>query len=144
MTPTWRGLNFVDGLAATYPQVIDYYLHGGRERVESAVSDLTKLLRLHTTSAHDAEVLEAADATATLTALAERVNAEDPHYSYDLMITHDPVDMENLDQHRLAVVVQQQTARFWVTIAVRARFEDAEAVRPRRYEWTLSPFSLGS
>lgn len=30
LTAEWRGLGFLDGLAATYPAVIDYYLRDGK------------------------------------------------------------------------------------------------------------------
>ena len=41
----WRGLNFLDGLAATYPAVIDYYLRDGRDRLQAALESLTAVLR---------------------------------------------------------------------------------------------------
>jgi hypothetical protein len=41
----WKGLPFCDGLAGRYGYVIDYYLHGGRERLRDAVADLSMLLR---------------------------------------------------------------------------------------------------
>ena len=31
----WRRLNFLDGLAGTYPTVIDYYLRDGRDRLQA-------------------------------------------------------------------------------------------------------------
>jgi hypothetical protein len=40
----WKGLPFCESLAAAYPYVVDYYLHGGRERLREAVADLAKLL----------------------------------------------------------------------------------------------------
>lgn len=41
----WRGLNFLDGLAGTYPAVIDYYLRDGRDRLQAALESLTAVLR---------------------------------------------------------------------------------------------------
>jgi hypothetical protein len=35
LTVGWRGLNFLDGLAGTYPSVVDYYLHDGKERLQA-------------------------------------------------------------------------------------------------------------
>lgn len=36
---TWEGLTYVDNLAAKYPEVVDYYLDGGRARVEECTSN---------------------------------------------------------------------------------------------------------
>lgn len=36
LTAIWHGLTYVDQLAAKYPDVVDYYLHGGRGRIEEA------------------------------------------------------------------------------------------------------------
>jgi hypothetical protein len=40
----WKGLPFCESLVADYPYVVDYYLHGGRERLREAVADVAKLL----------------------------------------------------------------------------------------------------
>jgi hypothetical protein len=41
----WDGLTVVDNLAAKFPEVIDYYLHGKSSRILAATSALTQLLR---------------------------------------------------------------------------------------------------
>ena len=41
----WRGLNFLEGLAADYPSVIDYYLRDGKDRLQAALESLTTVLR---------------------------------------------------------------------------------------------------
>lgn len=42
-TPVWSGLDHVEQLAARYPDVVDYYLHGGRNRVEEAYKAVAAL-----------------------------------------------------------------------------------------------------
>ncbi len=42
----WRGLSFLDGLAAKYQDVVDYYLADGRSRLETAIKDLRGLVGL--------------------------------------------------------------------------------------------------
>lgn len=42
----WKGLPFCENLAASYPYVVDYYLHGGRNRIIAAVDSMSKLLDL--------------------------------------------------------------------------------------------------
>ena len=41
----WRGLDFLEGLAADYPSVIDYYLRDGKDRLQAALESLTTVLR---------------------------------------------------------------------------------------------------
>src|SRR6202000_192815 len=39
----WRGYAFLEGLAADYPQVIDYYLRDGKDRLEDTIKALRDL-----------------------------------------------------------------------------------------------------
>lgn len=41
--PVWDGLDLVEQLAAKYPDIIDYYLHGGRERVQTIYQEVAAL-----------------------------------------------------------------------------------------------------
>jgi hypothetical protein len=41
----WHRRVYCDNLAAKYPFVVDYYLHGGREALRDAVRDVAALLR---------------------------------------------------------------------------------------------------
>src|ERR1039457_5157975 len=45
ITAEWRGLGFLDGLAGTYPALIDYYLRDGKDRLQSALESITTVLR---------------------------------------------------------------------------------------------------
>lgn len=40
----WRGLSFLDGLAAKFPDVVDYYVGDGRQRLEAVIGQLTKAM----------------------------------------------------------------------------------------------------
>ena len=40
----WKGLPFCEWLVADYPYVVDFYLHGGRERLREAVADVANEL----------------------------------------------------------------------------------------------------
>jgi hypothetical protein len=42
----WRGLDYLEGLAAKYPDVVDYYLHDGKQRLDQAILALTNVLQL--------------------------------------------------------------------------------------------------
>lgn len=41
--PVWDGLDLVEQLTAKYPDIIDYYLHGGRERVQKIYKEVAAL-----------------------------------------------------------------------------------------------------
>jgi len=85
----WRGLAFVDGLAAKYPDVIDYYLRDGKERLADAVADLTKLVTLGTAmEAGDSaeEGLKPSDVLPGLAALHGELNRYHPNYRYDFSV----------------------------------------------------------
>lgn len=42
----WHGLDFVEQLAAKYPDVIDYYLHDGADRIRAAQAEVITLMGL--------------------------------------------------------------------------------------------------
>ncbi len=44
-TIAWLGLNACESLVADYPYVVDYYLHGGQQRIRDAVAEVAKLLQ---------------------------------------------------------------------------------------------------
>jgi hypothetical protein len=137
LTAEWRGLNFLDGLAATYPAVIDYYLRNGRDRLQAAVESLTAALRMSigpAASAADvpaappAGPLQSAETAATLAALHDALNEHDPHFSYDYSV--DTVRPEILDQPGLVAAVQDGDAKRWVTFKVFARCAESLVERP--------------
>lgn len=86
----WRGLEFIDGLAATYPAVIDYYFQDGRERLENALQQLTALVRMTTdfgNSAAGSTSIQPIETIAGLRALHSSLNELDPFYYYDFSVT---------------------------------------------------------
>ena len=66
----WRGLGFLEGLAADYPQVIDYYLRDGRDRLEDSIAILRDLAQL--SASQSGAVLEQADVASRLGKLRKR------------------------------------------------------------------------
>ena len=88
----WKGLAFCENLAADYPRVVDYYLHGGRDRLRAAVDSMSALIggdiAAREAAAKSVEpgegqtsLMEPSEVTDTLAALAEVLDS-DPHYSY--------------------------------------------------------------
>jgi hypothetical protein len=79
LTATWRGLTHVEALATKYPEVIDYYLHGGRDRIEEAYQTAMALMGLG--NGHNSLDVPA---TVERVKLAVRALDTDPHYRYEL------------------------------------------------------------
>ncbi|MFC1421300.1 hypothetical protein [Streptacidiphilus cavernicola] len=130
----WKGLAFVDGLAAQYPEVIDYYLRDGKERLQAAMADLTALLRLQSGRGQADGPLDVTDAATALEALSNQLNAIDPHYSYDLHVTGQALDLSAAAGPQPVMVWSSQGEGPVVTVVVWARFADAPRVRPITFQ----------
>jgi hypothetical protein len=76
----WRGLDVVDGLAAKYPDVIDYYLRDGKERLEETVARLLSIAGLKNPAASPATSID------SLRELHAALNQFDPHFQYDFSV----------------------------------------------------------
>jgi hypothetical protein len=76
----WRGLDFVDGLAAKYPEVIDYYLRDGKDRLEETVRQLLAVAGLKNPAASPATSVD------SLRELHGALNQFDPHFYYDFSV----------------------------------------------------------
>ncbi len=76
----WRGLDVVDGLAAKYPDVIDYYLRDGKERLEETVARLLSIAGLKNPAASPAASID------SLRELHAALNQFDPHFQYDFLV----------------------------------------------------------
>lgn len=131
----WRGLDFLEGLAADYPAVIDYYLRDGKDRLQAAVESLTAVLRTTMRIGPSAAVadgktgaLELAEVVPTLAALHAALNEHDPHYAYDYSV--DTSRPEISDQPGLVAASQESDGKRWVTVKVFARCAESLAERP--------------
>ncbi len=87
----WFGLSHIEGLVAKYPEVIDYFLNNGVDRLSSTLGNLTQLLRdafalngeqattaINPQAEDDAPKLLPADALEHLNRLQTQVNSFDP------------------------------------------------------------------
>lgn len=88
--PIWDGLTRCDLWAAQYPQVVDYYLDGGRERITKAAAELINGLRFKDVSLAEAEQLNASGIAGSLRATVEYLNREDPLFSYRIEVAPGP------------------------------------------------------
>lgn len=77
---SWHGLAYVEGLVAKYPEVIDYYLHSGKDRLEETVGRLLSL------AGRTNPAQPPAASQQTLEDLYEALNEFDPHYRYEFSV----------------------------------------------------------
>lgn len=128
----WKGIDFFDSLASKYPSVIDYYLRGGRDRLESridALRDFRSLRELAGLGDSEAgQALEPDDLTAALQGVFRGLNDDDPHFRYDFEVT----DTMPLPQTRPGLVISSSVGvdGVCVTYHLIARYKNATDDRP--------------
>jgi hypothetical protein len=93
----WQGRSACVSLAAKYPFVVDYYLHGGREHLNQAVTELVSLIRgPGDAAATPGELLTPADVRAHLDNLKNALD-KDPHFLYAFSVDPAPPDIAIID-----------------------------------------------
>jgi hypothetical protein len=122
----WRPLPFLEGLVTDYPEVIDYYLHDGRDRLQDTIANLRDLSRLPPTATGAA--IEPGDLTSRLASLLQALNRQDPHYRYDFEVTAEPPIL--FDRPYLVASVIDGGPEGYVTFHVYARYAAAPEDRP--------------
>lgn len=131
----WKGLDFLDSLAASYPEVIDYYLHDGKERLEQAVKGF--LVAGGLARSDDERTLTTSIAEPALRHIHDGVNRLDPHYRYDFSVQSVPVGGTIPMPFNVAeppgdcvAAVQRTENGQCVTFLIYAKFQEAAAERP--------------
>lgn len=126
VTAVWHGLTYVEQLAAKYPDVVDYYLHGGANRVEAAYQAVMALDRIdrHGAALDVPEVVSRIQkAVATL--------ETDPHYRYELRFGEgQPQPAMQRPGLVMTTIVGQGKASRWAAVDVIARCAASTEVRP--------------
>lgn len=148
----WFGLDHCEGLAATYPEVVRYYLGDGRHDLEQALADLRAISPLALSGQASGQLLTLQDLTEPFTAAVESINRSDPHFRYELMVTkHPPYSLtsppppqpDGLDV--AAVVSQGREGRSGVvTILIFPRYAEALVDRPITGTFVLPVDSEGA
>lgn len=129
---TWRGTDYLDSLAAEFPDVIDYYVHGGRERVERQYADVMSFAALALQVSQQDPTLPPGQAIDTLHASIRAMNASDPHYRFDVRLTEGAPGPTQTNGHVLSASSDSGRGTV-VTIDVIARYPQATEDRPLRF-----------
>ena len=127
----WRGFNFVDGLAGTYPELVDYYLLNGSERMRAATVALAAAFGIPQNNKEEVAIVTPASVFDRLQAVQALLDT-DPHFAYDI----------HLDKSRRASLVTSEglvasvqmgyadPSKPCLTVNVYARFAEAVNERP--------------
>lgn len=78
---SWRGKTYIESLIAKYPEVIDFYLHGGQEHLLEKFRDAAQAFS-------DREEDSAQFLAQRLQRIQKLLNEQDPHYDYDLYLSN--------------------------------------------------------
>jgi hypothetical protein len=135
----WRGLSFLDGLAAKYPDVIDYYLAEGRARLESSIKLLRGLVDLPDGS-DPGHLLLPADVHEPLSKLFLALNHDDPHYSYEYELTAKPPP--GAPRPGLVASASRTENGVCITVHIIARYELATEDAPIPISIRIDPSTM--
>jgi hypothetical protein len=125
----WHGLSHVEGLAGAYQDVIDYYLHNGRERLETLVGQLSEVIRLgYMLGEGGSRPLAPSEVQTGLLGLYAAINAHDPHYRYSFSV--DAEFPEISPEPYLVAGFQKKTDVACVTFKIYAKYAEAPKDRP--------------
>jgi hypothetical protein len=139
-TIAWRGLNACESLVADYPYVVDYYLHGGQQRIRDAVAEVAKLLQRDFMVQAQESTAAGGDEQPTVALLTpgeirehllrlDRVLDTDPHFRYGHSLDVNRPDL--LPEPGLVAATQEQiSGGRWLTFKVYVRSAQSLLERP--------------
>jgi hypothetical protein len=130
----WKGLTYCEALASKFWFVADYYLHGGNERIKSAVAEVAKILQRDVTlpdagaDAPSTSILEPYELREHLSRLSRLLDG-DPHFRYGFSV--DPTAPQLYEEPGLIAAAQQITPDgMCITFRIFERFTEALNERP--------------
>lgn len=125
-----RGLAFCDKLAADYPKIIDYYLRDGKERLQAAMDNLTRILSGRQVRQAN-EPLMPADVLGDLVSIYRGLNDCDPFYRYEYAVADNPPsDTVPPNEPGLVAISAMQHESVWIIIKIFALSKAALEERP--------------
>jgi hypothetical protein len=133
----WRGLATIEAWAAAHPDIIDYYLRDGRDRLAEelarfvAVSGIPVDGQLGMGTEEFAH-LEPGMVESQLAALRTTLNQRDPHFLYDIAVADVPMEPAPKSGGYPALVAStfREIGDSYVTFHVRARGAESLQERP--------------
>lgn len=122
----WHGLTYVEQLVAKYPDIVDYYLHGGATRIEAAYQAVMALDRVE----RNGKALEVPEVIRRIQTALPSLDT-DPHYRYELRFGEgQPSTGTPRPGLAMTTIVGQGRAGRWAAVDVIARCAASTEVRP--------------
>ncbi len=135
VTPHWDGLTTVEHLTAKYADVVDYYLFGGRSKIQDAYTQAMTLMSLGQNSTATLPVPEVSQRIAS----AFKMLDHDPHYRYELRLGHgEPPDPPERPGLMFSSYLVDTGTSSWHAVDVIARCAASPNVRPIEIKGTLT------
>lgn len=140
----WRGRDFCEALVAEFPKVVDYYLFGGRERLDETIARYLAIQGFQQLGAEGRTfALEPADAQTALTSVHEALNEFDPFFRYDFAVRAVTADFQPPDLGAsfppgIVASVTSSDGRTAVTFDIFERVKDAVLERPVPGRFTVA------
>lgn len=129
----WKGLTHLEGWAAKYRDVVDYYVYHGAERINGLLESALRLAEMRRGAGNSGLSVESVHTG--LVDIFVILNADDPHYRYDLSVSSTDA---GFDQVPPGVAMSQITKRAeggpTVRIDVYPKFKEAVLERPIRHD----------
>lgn len=138
---SWIGLTQIDIFAADYPQLIDYYLNGGKDRLAEQLKDLTAIIRTGLAGPPGTPVPDGPLAPAEIgerMRRLQRASDSDPHYRYHFATSDHPPEREGDPEPWLVAIAAERHRDIWIHIRVYARFAAALTERPITGSFTVN------
>ncbi len=126
----WRGRDYLDGLAAKFPDVVDYYLQDGADRLERVVGQLVEVMKLTPKAGGDG-IVTPAQVMDQLHALQPLLDT-DPHFRYAIGLDVAMPELEDLGKGFIAAMSAGTAGGDCgvVTVKIYPRFAEALEYRP--------------
>lgn len=130
----WHGEDFVEQLAAKYPDVIDYYLRGGAARIKEVQAEVLSLMGLD----HVDDAVSFEEVT-TRVQKALRVLDHHPHYRFEVGLgAGDPPLKQDRPGLVLRTVRGKPNGGDWISVDVIARCAASTMVDPIKVNGTFT------
>ena len=132
------GLTAIEELLLEAPNIREYYLGDGMEKVSQILAQMSTLAGLQDLTA-DSTKVEPADATGPLEDLHRHINDADPHFNYDYQVTTELPSITPGPGLIASVVARTAKDAPYVTWNVSAKYDAALEDRPIPGSYTVHP-----
>jgi len=132
------GLTQIEDLLLESPNIREYYLGDGMEKVREILNQMSSLTGLHNLTM-DPTKIEPGDASSPLAELHWQINAADPHFNYDYQVTTDLPVITPWVGLVASVIARTSPEAPHVTWHVSTKYDSALEDRPIPGSYTVYP-----